>query len=31
MATRIATISTLICTALLAACSGSDRFTWGGE
>jgi hypothetical protein len=28
MATRIATISTLICTALLAACSGSDRFTW---
>ena len=28
MATRIATFSTLICTALLAACSGSDRFTW---
>jgi Protease inhibitor Inh len=28
MATRIATTSTLICTALLAACSGSDRFTW---
>src|ERR1700688_1184595 len=29
MATRIATLSILACTALLAACSGSDRFTWG--
>jgi len=28
MATRIATLSILACTALLAACSGSDRFTW---
>jgi protease inhibitor Inh len=28
MATRIAALSTLACTALLAACSGGDRFTW---
>jgi Protease inhibitor Inh len=28
MATRIAALSILACTALLAACSGSDRFTW---
>jgi hypothetical protein len=28
MATRIATLSILACTTLLAACSGSDRFTW---
>jgi hypothetical protein len=28
MATHIATLSILACTALLAACSGSDRFTW---
>jgi hypothetical protein len=28
MATRIAAISILACTALLAACSGGDRFAW---
>jgi hypothetical protein len=28
MATRIATIPTLVCTALLAVCSGSDRFSF---
>jgi hypothetical protein len=28
MATRIATVLILACTALLAACSGSDRFSW---
>jgi hypothetical protein len=28
MVSRIATLPILICTALLAACSGSDRYTW---